>query len=293
MKQRNPLLIKTGDIKILLRKFFVALLFLFTFITILLSRVDSLSVGAIDRAVIDATGPIMQVVEFPARVIYRIYTYFYDISHIYADNEQLRNENKQLMILQNKVRALEVENQLLSRLLNYTPPAEATFISAKIIAESGDNFTHMLLVYIGDEKVEKGQIVMGDESVIGRIDTVSGHYAKVILITDINSKIPVVMERTRVRGILSGNNTAMPELLFTRPSDDIKVGDVVVTSGVGGMFPAGLPIGFINNVSNGAIRVETLADISRVEYVRIVDYGLAQDDASEINDFAEGGRNAR
>ena len=101
------------------------------------------------------------------------------------------------------------------------------------------------------------------------------------------------MERTRVRGILSGNNTAMPELQFTRPSDDIKVGDVVVTSGVGGMFPAGLPIGFINNVTDGAIRVETIADISRVEYVRIVDYGLAQDDASEINDFAESRTNAR
>ena len=67
-------------------------------------------------------------------------------------------------------------------------------MSAKIIAESGDSFTHTLLVYIGNEAVKKGQIVLGDESVIGRIDKVSGHYAKVILVTDINSKIPVVVE---------------------------------------------------------------------------------------------------
>ena len=204
----------------------------------------------------------------------------------------MREENKQMLILQNKVRTLEVENQLLSRLLNYTPPADATFISAKIIAESGDNFTHMLLVYIGDEPVKKGQIVLGNESVIGRVDKVSGHYAKVILVTDINSKIPVVVERTRARGILTGNNTATPTLLFTRATADIQEGDVVVTSGVGGMFPAGLPIGFVSSISGRQINVETMADISRVEYVRIVDYGLSNEE--EIRkDFFESENNAR
>ena len=225
----------------------------------------------------------MRVVEFPARMVHRIYTYVNDISHLYADNRQLQAENKQMLLLQNKVRSLEVENQLLTRLLNYVPPAESSFISAKIIAESGDNFTHMLLVYIGDENVRKGQIVLGDESVIGRIDSVSGHYAKVILITDINSKIPVVVERTRSRGILSGDNTAMPELIFTRSTANIEEGDVVVTSGVGGVFPSGLPIGFVSSTRNGNIRIETMSDLSRIEYVRIVDFGLSdQDEQSDI-----------
>ena len=199
----------------------------------------------------------------------------------------MRTENKQMMMLQNKVRSLEVENQLLGRLLNYVPPAEASFISAKIIAESGDNFTHILLVYIGNEAVKKGQIVLGDESVIGRIDEVSGHYARVILVTDINSKIPVVVERTRARAILSGDNTMMPQLIFLRSSADVQEGDVIVTSGVGGMFPAGLPIGFVNSVQSGEITVETMADISRIEYVRIVDYGLSSDDADIASGFDE------
>ena len=59
---------------------------------------------------------------------------------------------------------------------------------------------------------------------------------------------------------------------------DVKEGDIIVTSGVGGMFPAGLPVGFVNSVQNGEILVETIADISRAEYVRIVDYGLSNDD---------------
>lgn len=292
MSRRSVLLIKTGELKILLRRFFVILLFLFSFFFILLSKVDSVIVESINRAALSVIGPVMQIVEFPARIGDRIYTYFYDMRQIYTDNRELREENRQMLILQNKVRTLEVENQLLARLLNYVPPAEAKFLSAKIIAESDDNFTHMLLVYIGNESVKKGQVVLGDESVIGRVDKISGKYAKVILVTDINSKIPVVIERTRARGVLSGNNTAMPDLIFTHSTADIREGDVVVTSGVGGMFPAGLPIGFVSSVKTGEIKVETLADISRVEYVRIVDYGLSAAEADAENEFAESRDNA-
>ena len=291
MVRQKILLIKVGDLKNLCRRLFVVVLFLTAFLLILLSNIDSMVVGAVDKAVIQATGPVMRVVEFPARVIHRAWTYFSDVAHIYKENEQLRAENKQMMILQNKVRTLEVENQLLSRLLNYVPPAEASFMSAQIVAESGDNFTHLLLVYIGDEAVRKGQVVMGDESVIGRIDTVSAPYAKVILITDINSKIPVVVERTRVRGILSGNNTALPELIFTRSVADIREGDIIVTSGVGGMFPSGLPIGFVSAINGNKVEVEPMADIERIEYVRVVDYGLPQE--NDISKDITGSENAR
>lgn len=286
MKRRRALLIKIGELKVLLRRVFILILFLSAFLFMLLSRVDSIVIDAINKVAMDISGPIMQVIELPSRGIHRIYTYFYDVSHIFSDNRALRIENKQMMVLQNKVRTLEVENQLLERLLNYAPPPQASFMSAKIIAESGDNFTHTLLIYIGDEDVKKGQIVLGDESVIGRIDKVSGKYAKVILVTDINSNIPVVIERTRIRGILSGNNTAMPQLIFTKTIADMQEGDVVVTSGVGGMFPAGLPVGFISSIQDGIINIETMADISRVEYVRIVDYGLSSE-SQELTEFLE------
>ena len=277
-------MIKTAELKVLARRLLVVALFLISLFFILLSKVDSVVIEAANKAALEVSGPVMQVVEYPSRIIHRIYTFFYDISHIYIENRALREENKQLIMLQNKLRALEVENQLLSRLLNYVPPADAGFISAKIIAESGDNFTHILLVYVGDEQVKKGQIVMGEESVIGRIDEVSGHYARVILITDINSKIPVTVERTRARAILSGDNTATPKLIFLRSSADVKEGDVIVTSGVGGMFPTGLPVGFVSSTRNSDITVETIEDIGRIEYVRIVDYGLANND-DEIPEF--------
>ena len=166
------------------------------------------------------------------------------------------------------------------------------FVTARVIAEEGDAFSHSIIAYTGDKKVRKGQVALSDKGVVGRVDKVGNVYAKIILITDINSKIPVVIERTRVRGILSGNNTAMPQLMFTRSTSDIQEGDVVVTSGVGGMFPSGLPIGFVNSIKNGVIDVETMADISRIEYVRIVDYGLSAESES-LNDFLENENNAQ
>ncbi len=287
MKSHKVWLIQFGELKTFFRRLFIFILFFTAFLTISLSRVDSLIVSAVDKVVIDMTGPVMQVIESPARALHHIYTYFYDISHIYTENRQLRAENKQMMILQNKVRTLEVENQLLSRLLNYVPPPSAKYMSAQIIAESGDNFTHLLLVYIGDKPIRKGQVVMSNESVIGRVDSVGKHFAKIILITDINSKIPVLIERTRTRGILSGNNTAFPELIFTRTNEHIQIGDIVVTSGVGGLFPAGLPVGFVQKVNeDGSVIVDPLADTSRLEYVRIVDYGITPEDEF-VADFAE------
>ena len=109
---------------------------------------------------------------------------------------------------------------------------------------------------------------------VGRVESVSGSYVRVLLFTDINSKVPVILERNRIRGILSGDNTTVPKLMFTAAGADIKEGDMVVTSGVAGVFPTGLPIGVVSKITKGAIAVETISDIERLEYIKIVDYGV-------------------
>jgi len=269
------LLIKFKSLGRILMKFLVFILFFVVLLFIGANKTNNETVNKVSKAGLEVVGPVMYVLEFPARIIHNVYTYVYDVSRVFTDNRALQEENKQMLYLQNKVHTLEVENRLLSRLLNYVPPAEATYVSAKIIAETGDDFTHAMIIYIGDAKVKKGQVVLAAESVIGRIEQVGGKYAKVILLNDISSKIPVVIERTRVRGILSGNNTALPQLIFTKSTADIQEGDLVVTSGIGGIFPAGLPIGFVNSIKGNEIDVEMISDLDRVEYVRVVDYGLS------------------
>ena len=152
-----------------------------------------------------------------------------------------------------------------------------------MIAEEGDAFSHSLIAYTGKaSNPQKGQVVLTEKGVVGRLDKVGKMYSKILLITDINSRIPVMIEKTRVRGILAGDNELQPKLVFTPLFSEIKVGDRIVTSGVAGVFPSGLPVGVVSQVSKREIRVLPFADLDRVEYVKIVSYPV--DDEETLDD---------
>ena len=95
-----------------------------------------------------------------------------------------------------------------------------------------------------------------------------------LLLTDINSRVPVLVERTRDRAILAGDNSNRPQLLYLKPGLSIEVGDRVVTSGDGGAFPPGLPVGVIDRISDGVVSVAPFVDWDHMEFLQIVDYGL-------------------
>ncbi len=275
MKRRRVLFIRLSQFRVFIRKLLVAALFVSALMFMMLSKADTLILNKITNSVSQAFSPVIQVMQFPAEVVYAVYDKVRDITLVYSENKRLKAENLDLLMLKNQVRTLKAENKLLGQMLNYTPPPEASFVTAKIVAEEGDGFSHSLIAYTDNaEQVRKGQVVLGAESVVGRVESVSGSYVRVLLFTDINSKVPVILERNRIRGILSGDNTTVPKLMFTAAGADIKEGDMVVTSGVAGVFPTGLPIGVVSKITKGAIVVETISDIERLEYIKIVDYGV-------------------
>lgn len=275
MKRRRVLFIRLSQFRVFIRKLLVAALFVSALMFMMLSKADTLILNKITNSVSQVFSPVIQVMQFPAEVVYAVYDKVRDITLVYSENKRLKAENLDLLMLKNQVRTLKAENKLLGQMLNYTPPPEASFVTAKIVAEEGDGFSHSLIAYTDDaEQVRKGQVVLGAESVVGRVESVSGSYVRVLLFTDINSKVPVILERNRIRGILSGDNTTVPKLMFTAAGADIKEGDMVVTSGVAGVFPTGLPIGVVSKITKGAIAVETISDIERLEYIKIVDYGV-------------------
>ena len=87
--------------------------------------------------------------------------------------------------------------------------------------------------------------------------------------------LPVMVEKTRVRGILSGDNTTLPKMVFIPLEAELNVGDRIVTSGVAGVFPAGLPIGKVISVDKNEIRVKPFGNLEQLEYIKLVDYGLS------------------
>ena len=278
MKRRRILFIRLSQFKIFIRKVLIAIVFVSALAFMMLSKADTVVLNKTTGAVSAVLSPIVRVMQFPGQLIYAGYEKVRDIARVYADNQKLKLENLKVLSLKNEIRTLKIENKLLADMLNYNPPADARFITAKVVAEEGDGFSHSLIVYVGENNnVYKGQVVLGNDSVVGRINYVSGKYAGILLVTDIASKIPVVIERNRERGILSGDNTLQPKLLFTSLNADIKKGDMIVTSGVAGVFPSGLPVGVVSFVSKDEIKVRPTTDIGKLEYVKIVDYGVYQD----------------
>lgn len=249
----------------------------------LINKTDTVIIEKTSSMATDVVSPLIDVLVVPARTLAGVFDYFRDLSKIYDDNRKLRAENNRLQIVSDKARALEIENKLLAKLLNYTPPPNAKFVTARVIAEEGDAFSHSIIACTGrDSGVEKGQVVMSDNGVIGRVDKPGKMYSKIILITDINSKIPVMVERTRVRGILSGDNTTVPKMIFIPLSAKLTVGDRIITSGVAGVFPPGLPIGKISSIEKNSVKIKTFGNLDRLEYVKIIDYGLdGEESASE------------
>src|SRR5260370_9517894 len=99
--------------------------------------------------------------------------------------------------------------------------------------------------------------------------------ARILLVTDLNSRVPVIVEGSRQRAVLAGDNSEHPSLRYLEAGAAVRIGDRIVTSGQGGVFPPGLPVGIVAVFNGELARVELFVELSRVDYLRLVDYGLA------------------
>lgn len=274
MKRRRSLFLHLNQLKLLAKKFALVILFLAALILMLLNKNRAPMLEQTSGAATGVVAPIVDVLVMPAKLLARSYDYFSELKQIKQDNRILREENKDLRLLQDKYKALEIENKLLAELLNYVPLPDAGFISARVVAEESDAFAHSMVAYVDSKNAAKGDVVLSDRGVVGRVDKATDAYVKIILITDINSKIPVMIEKSRIRAILTGDNTTIPKLVFLPLDAEINIGDRIVTSGVSGVFPAGLPVGQVVAVSKNEVKVKPFAALERLEYIKIVKYGL-------------------
>lgn len=274
MKRRRSLFIHLSHIRLLAQKFALVILFLSAFALMLINKTDTVIIEKTSSVATDLVSPVIDVMVIPAKAVAKVYDYFRDLKRIHSDNVRLKEENRRLSNLYDRSKALEIENKLLADLLNYVTPPDAEYVTARVIAEEGDAFSHSVIAYVGGKGIKKGQVALSDKGVVGRVDQVGNMYAKIILITDINSKIPVMVEKTRVRGILSGDNTVTPKMIFIPLEAELSIGDRIVTSGVAGVFPAGLPVGKIISIDKNEIRVKAFSNLEQLEYVKLVNYGL-------------------
>ncbi len=259
----------------MLHQFAILALVVSAFALMLLGKADTVIIGTVRAHSSDIIAPIMRVVSIPINFVSSIINNTKELTDIRQENKKLRKENHQLLEWQSLAHKLQNENKQLSNLLKYTAPPEATSVTAHVVSESGSAFAHSLIAYIGiPNPTQKGQAVITGEGLVGRISERGVLSSRILLITDINSRIPVLMEKSRTRGIMVGDNSYRPQISFTPNDAVIDIGDRVVTSGAAGVFPPGVPVGIISSIKNGIIKIQPYADLSKLEYVRIVDYGL-------------------
>ncbi len=239
-------------------------------------KVDTVIVERARTLMTDAVAPILSTVARPVDSVSEFARKVEALWGLHAENERLREQNTRLVQWQAVARKLDAENQALRQLLNYTDTETVGFVTARVIADTGGAFAHSLLINAGARAgIAKGQAVVTGEGLVGRISGVGSRSARILLITDLNSRIPVAIEPSRARAVLAGDNSDRPRLIHLPPNADLSPGDMVVTSGHGGAFPVGMPVGVVAAVSDNSITVQPFVDRARLEVVRIVDYGLA------------------
>jgi len=259
----------------LVQRFAFIGLVLGAFALMLLGKADAVLMERVRAQVTDAVAPVLEVLSQPVVAITNVVENVQEITALREENARLRAERERLLQWQSAARNLETENRSLRELLRYVPGPEASYISARVIADTGGAFAHSLVVNAGARAhVRKGQAVITGEGLVGRVAGVGRRAARVLLITDLNSRIPVVVESSRTRAILAGNNSDRPSLIHLPPGAVVSPGERIVTSGHGGAFPPGLAVGVVASVSDGGIAVMPYVDRDWLEYVRLVDFGL-------------------
>jgi rod shape-determining protein MreC len=241
----------------------------------LLGRTQS---GVVERAravVADAVAPMLDFASRPISSTVDTLESAQNLMALAKENAELREANRRLRSWQAVAYRLEAENGALRDLLRMAPDPSSRYITARVVADNGGAFVRSVLVSAGQrDGVVQGQAAVTGEGLAGRVAQVGTRAAQVLLITDMNSRIPVMLAHSRERAVLAGNNTNRPALLYLGPRSQVEPGDRILTSGDGGVFPAGLPVGVVAASEDGKVRVQPFVDWDRMEYLRLIDYEL-------------------
>lgn len=196
------------------------------------------------------TSPIVEIVGAPARLIMRSEAYFVSKRNLTTENATLKEENQLLLLRAARLQELEVENARLRRLVEATPRTTSRTRTAEVIGVTSDPFVERIQINLGErDGLQTGMPVIGVNGVLGQIGRTVAHLAEVRLLTEQYQQISVVNARTGVHYIATGTGESDLDLLFVRRSDDVKSGDLLVTSGFDKIFPRNITVATVNKVS--------------------------------------------
>jgi rod shape-determining protein MreC len=254
-----------------LKRLLVGVLILCLLGLFLVWRIDSPRVERFRAAVVDRVVPSFDWAMAPVTASVNMVRDFQSYQRIVQQNQDLRNELQKMKAWKEAALQLEQENARLLDLNKVRLDPRLTFVTGVVLADSGSPFRQSVLLNVGArDGIVDGWATMDGIGLVGRISGVGRDTSRVILLTDPASRIPATIQPSGQTAIVQGDNTAAPPVSFLEDPDLVRPGDRVVSSGDGGVFPAGLLIGQVAADPGGRLRVVLAADYERLEFLRVL-----------------------
>ena len=250
------------------QQFSLLALIIFSIILIFLSNVNFVGIKYIKIGINEATYRLSAIISYPEKKINESFNFLSDYLNVYKENQNLKDQIDKFNIEKLNFTFLENENKKLKELVgeNIDNPDG---IFSKVLIDKDGKFLKSIILNKGSKNgIKKGMVVLEKNYLVGQIIEVNYTTSRAILISDLNSNIPVVIEPGSFQSILSGTGKNYGKIKYSKNKLILDDNTIVYTSGLGGNFKAGLPIGKINNkIENYA--VEFFSDLSQLSYVKI------------------------
>jgi len=238
---------------------------------------DTSKTSFLRRAILDMYAPPLRAATFFFTGTKRLWNNYVFLLNLRRENRQLRTSLDLLTEQNVQQKELLLENDRLRKLLLLKERSPERLISAEVIGRDAIGWLKTIVINKGEnDGVYKDQAVVTHRGIVGRCIEVANSTSRVLLITDINSSVDALVQRTRSRGIVEGTGSGMCELKYVAGTDDIKEGDLVVTAGLCGIFPKGLSIGKVKEYSKKrhelfqSVKIEPSCNLNTLEEVSLL-----------------------
>ena len=256
---------------------FIILLLLFALVLMSLRAKQRKGVEFFDALLMEICSPFQKAATFVIKTVQGTFQQYVFLVNLEKENRMLKQKIAELQEENHRMKEMKLANERLRQLLQFREKNSPSMIGAEVIGQDPSSWFKSVTIDKGErDGVKKGMAVISPAGVIGQILKTAPHYATVLLITDYNSAIDSIVQRTRAKAIVEGKGENRCQLKYLLRAEEVAVGDVVVTSGLGGNFPKGLMVGEIKKVDkkgHGVFQYAELVpsvDLTQLEEVFVI-----------------------
>lgn len=261
-----------------IKKFWIwVLIIFFLFFLISLNREKSGNWNPIERVVVEITAPFQNLANNTINATKNIWFKYFDLINTHKENIQLKEQIISLKTENYRYQELLATYRRLQKLLQFTETTDQAVLAAQVIGRDPSGFFQSIIINKGtDSGLSVNMPVVNEDGIIGRIVSVSDNYSKVLLLIDQNSAVDCIIQRSRDNGIVKGLSSGACIMDYVLKTSDIRLEDIIITSGIGGIFPKGVPVGKVTDIKDQPdelfmkVKIMPFVDFSKLEEILVI-----------------------